>query len=96
MAGNTGGYASSVENNEPNEEVNQIIQPQPTPKIEAPKVDTNTAEVDKKKEVIMGKFNQWLTELEKRKSPEGVQMIKEDILEFVDENLPEQKQELTK
>tara|TARA_B110000285_G_C15021775_1_gene561960 strand:+ start:1029 stop:1163 length:135 start_codon:yes stop_codon:yes gene_type:complete len=44
----------------------------------------------------MGKFNQWLTELEKRKSPEGVQMIKEDILEFVDENLPEQKQELTK
>lgn len=44
----------------------------------------------------MSKFNQWLVELENRKSPEGVQMVKEEIMDYVDSNLPEQKQELKK
>jgi len=39
--------------------------------------------------VDIEKFNKWIKELEYRRSPEGVRMIKEEILEFIKENLPD-------
>lgn len=43
----------------------------------------------KNKPEDIAKFNKWIKELEQRQSPQGVRLIKDEIMEFVNDNLPE-------